>query len=39
MLFRLIEINFRVNLELDFDFKAQNLMSPEHTYDATNMTK
>jgi len=36
---RLNEMNFKVDLELSFSFKAQKSMSPKHTYDATNMKK
>lgn len=39
MLLNIDSVNFKVCLELCFDLKAQNLMSPEHTYDATNMKK
>jgi len=37
MLLRLIEVNFKVDIELSFGFKAQKSMSPKNTYVATNM--
>ena len=36
---RLIEVNFKVDIELCFSLKAENFMSPKQTYDATNMIK
>ena len=39
MLVRLTKTNFKVDIELCFSFEAQKLMSHEHIYDATGMTK